>query len=140
MFFLFIISYCTHFKLRYDEINQALRKANEELNNKASEIEAQHEELLQSHEHVNDLNKNLERLVLERTAKVQAQNEMLLKYTYTNAHHLRGPVARLLGLITIHKLEPKPDYDFFFTKMEDQAKEIDEVVQRINAELENEKG
>ncbi len=133
----FIVSYCTAIlKSRYDKINQELWQANQELADKASEIEAQHEELLQSHENVNELNRNLERLVMERTAKVQAQNEILLKYTYTNAHHLRGPVARLLGLITIHKLEPNPDYNFFFSKMEDQAMEIDQVVKQINSELE----
>jgi signal transduction histidine kinase len=134
----FIISYCTAIlKSRYDQINHALRSANEELLNKTYEIEAQNEELLQSHESVSELNKNLESMVMERTAKVHAQNEMLLKYTYTNAHHLRGPVARLLGLISIHKLEPNPDYDFFFSKMEDQAKEIDSVVKQINEELED---
>lgn len=132
----FILSYCTGvLKYRYDKITLALRAANEDLSVKNNEIAAQHEELLQSHESVNELNKNLERLVMERTAKVQAQNEMLLKYTYTNAHHLRGPVARLLGLISIHKLESNPDYTFFFSKMEDQAKEIDDVVKQINSEL-----
>ena len=134
----FIISFCTSIlKSRYDQTNQALRIANEELHGKAYEIEAQNEELLQSHESLNELNRNLERMVMERTEKVHAQNQMLLKYTYTNAHHLRGPVARLLGLITIHKLEPNPDYNFFMTKMEDQAKEIDDVVKQINEELES---
>lgn len=133
----FILSYCTGvLKFRYDKITLALRAANEDLSTKNNEIAAQHEELLQSHESVNELNRNLERLVLERTAKVQAQNEMLLKYTYTNAHYLRGPVARLLGLINIHKLESNPDYNFFFSKMEDQAVEIDNVVKQINSELE----
>jgi hypothetical protein len=74
---------------------------------------------------------------MERTQKVHDQNQMLLKYTYTNAHHLRGPVARLLGLINIHKLDPNPDYNFFMTKMEDQAMEIDSVVKQINEELES---
>ncbi len=134
----FIISYTTgKLKMRYDQVNKALIEANEELRDKADEIEAQHEELLQSHENVNELNKNLERLVMERTKKVHEQNEILLKYTYTNAHHLRGPVARLLGLITIHKLEPNPNYSFFFDKVEDQAKEIDSVVKQINSDLED---
>ena len=132
-----ILSYCTIvLKSRYDQINLALRNANIELVSKANEIEAQHEELLQSHESANELNRNLEQMVMERTEKVHAQNQMLLKYTYTNAHHLRGPVARLLGLINVHKLDPNPDYNFFMTKMEDQAVEIDNVVKQINQELE----
>lgn len=135
----FIISYSTAIlKQRYDEINLALRKANEDLIGKANEIEAQHEELLVSHEHVNELNKNLERIVMERTAKVHAQNEMLLKYTFTNAHQLRAPVARLLGLISIHKLDTNPDHNFYLNTIEDQANEIDTVVKQINAELEKE--
>ena len=134
----FILAYCTVIlKARYDQINLALRLANVELISKANEIEAQNEELVQSHETLNDLNRNLERMVMERTEKVHAQNQMLLKYTYTNAHHLRGPVARLLGLINIHKLDPNPDYSFFMSKMEDQATEIDSVVKQINAELES---
>ena len=133
----FVLSYCTIvLKSRYDQINLALRNANIELVSKANEIEAQHEELLQSHESTNELNRNLEQMVMERTEKVHAQNQMLLKYTYTNAHHLRGPVARLLGLINVHKLDPNPDYNFFMTKMEDQAMEIDTVVKKINEELE----
>jgi hypothetical protein len=133
----FILAYCTVIlKSRYDQINFALRLANVELISKANEIEAQNEELVQSHETLNDLNRNLERIVMERTEKVHAQNQMLLKYTYTNAHHLRGPVARLLGLINVHKLDPNPDYNFFMTKMEDQAMEIDTVVKKINEELE----
>ena len=134
----FILAYCTVIlKSRYDQITLALRLANVELISKANEIEAQNEELVQSHETLNDLNRNLERMVMERTEKVHAQNQMLLKYTYTNAHHLRGPVARLLGLINIHKLDPNPDYSFFMSKMEDQATEIDNVVKQINEELES---
>lgn len=134
----FVLSYCTIIlKSRYDQINFALRLANVELISKANEIEAQHEELIQSHESLNELNRNLEKIVMERTQKVHDQNQMLVKYTYTNAHHLRGPVARLLGLINIHKLDPNPDYNFFMTKMEDQAVEIDTVVKQINEELES---
>jgi signal transduction histidine kinase len=132
-----IISYSTGIlKDRYDQNNHALLTANDQLWSKAREIEAKNRELLDSHEDINKLNKNLEQLVMERTAKVHAQNEMLLKYTYTNAHYLRGPVARLLGLINIQKLEPNPDYNFFFTRVQDQALEIDDVVKQINAELE----
>ena len=94
----FIISYSTAIlKMRYDEINKALRQANVDLIGKADEIAAQHEELLMSHENVNEMNRNLEKIVMERTAKVHAQNEMLLKYTFTNAHQLRGPCGTFAG-------------------------------------------
>lgn len=133
----FILTYATGvLKASYDRIHQYLRDTNIQLNDKAKEIEAQNEELLQVQDNLNALNTNLEKIVNERTQKVQIQNELLIKYSYTNAHHLRGPVARLLGLATIYKLEPEKNPDFFIQKMVDQANEIDIVVKQINTDLE----
>lgn len=133
----FILTYATGvLKSGYDRIHQYLRDTNIQLNEKAKEIEAQNEELLQIQDNLSALNANLEKIVNERTAKIQVQNEALIKYSYTNAHHLRGPVARLLGLASVYKLEPKTNPDFFIEKMVDQAKEIDSVVKQINIDLE----
>lgn len=87
------------------------------------------------HRHLLELNLHLEQIVNERTEKVQQQHEILLKYSYTNAHHLRGPVARLLGLAEISKLKNKPAPEFIIEKMVDQANEIDTVVKQINIDL-----
>jgi len=73
--------------------------------------------------------------VHERTDKVKQQNEQLIKYSYNNAHHLRGPVARVLGLIQLSKLEQGLDYSILFQKIEAQTIEIDTVVRKINQEL-----
>jgi hypothetical protein len=122
---------------RYDEAFKTLALQNLELIEKTNEIETQNEELVQSHENLHNLNNHLETLVNERTDKVQKQNEQLIKYAYSNAHHVRGPVARVLGLIQLSKIETNLDYPFLFQKIEEQTKEIDEVVQGINKELEN---
>ena len=90
---------------------------------------------MEAQDSLSALNANLENIVNERTAKIQVQNEILLKYSYTNAHHLRGPVARLLGLATIYEMETQPNPDFFIGKMVDQANEIDAVVKQINLDL-----
>jgi signal transduction histidine kinase len=105
----FILTYATWvLKYNYDRIHQNLRDTNIELHEKATEIAARNAELLQTKDNLSTLNKDLEKIVNERTAKIQLQNEILVKYSYTNAHHLRGPVARLLGLGAIYKLESKP--------------------------------
>ncbi|HEY3406169.1 MAG TPA: hypothetical protein VGK59_22435, partial [Ohtaekwangia sp.] len=133
----FILIYATAvLKGSYDRIHQYLRETNIKLNEKAKEIETQHEELLMAHDNLNTLNTDLEKIVNERTARILMQNEILIKYSYTNAHHLRGPVARLLGLASVYKLEPQTDPDFFISKMIDQANEIDSVVKQINIDLE----
>ena len=125
-------------KQRYDEAIDILAIQNSELLDKSNEIEAQNEELSQSQENLFQLNSHLEKLVEERTRKVQTQNEQLLAYAYSNAHHLRGPVARVLGLIRLAKLDSNTDYSLLFEKIEEQTKEIDEVVKNINKELEKE--
>lgn len=122
-------------KQRYDEAIQQLAATNIELIEKTHEIETQNEELLQSQENLFQLNNHLESLVDARTKEVKDQNERLVRYAYTNAHHLRGPVARLLGLVQLSKMEVNLDYYFLFQRMEEQAYEIDEVVRSINKEL-----
>jgi hypothetical protein len=114
-----------------------LRDSNIQLNEKSKEIETQNEELLQIQDNLNALNTHLEEVVNERTAKIQIQNEILYKYSFRNAHHLRGPVARLLGLASIYKLDPTQNADFFVEKMVDQAHEIDSVIKQINIDLES---
>jgi signal transduction histidine kinase len=134
----FILTYATWLlKYNYDKMNLHLRNANVELHEKSNEIAAQNEELLQIQDHLNLLNSNLEKEVAERTVKIKEQNEILIKYSHTNAHHLRGPVARLLGLASVCQKESNPDYPFFISKMLDQTRELDGVIKQINVELES---
>jgi hypothetical protein len=134
----FILTYATAvLKGAYDKLYQSLRASHLELHQKATEIAAQNVKLIKAQEDLNALNTHLEGIIHERTAKIQIQNETLLKYSYTNAHHLRGPVARLLGLASIYKLDGDMNVSFIISKMEEQAYEIDEVVKKINTELES---
>ncbi|MBS1509131.1 MAG: hypothetical protein JSS79_21005 [Bacteroidetes bacterium] len=123
-------------KKRYDEAFKILAEQHLELVEKTNEIETQNEELLLSQENLYQLNLTLESKVEERTREVQKQNEQLIRYAYANAHHVRGPVARLLGLIQLSKMETDLDYPFLFQKIEEQTHEIDAVVKEINKELE----
>jgi signal transduction histidine kinase len=123
-------------KNKYDLINQHLSDSNDALIRKTSDMSEQNAELLQAQSELNSLNSNLEQILHERTAKIMAQNEQLVRYSYNNAHHLRGPVARLLGLAAIYKIDAEADADFIIAKMLDQAHEIDAVVRLINEDLE----
>lgn len=132
----FILTYATGvLKASYDRIHTSLKIINVDLQEKNNEIAAQNEELLQIQDNLNELNMGLERIVNERTEKIRVQNDILLKYSYRNAHDLRGPVARLLGLASLVRLESPPEHDFIMEKMVEQAHEIDHVVRQINVEL-----
>lgn len=133
----FLLTYATAaLKFSYDKINGFLREMNNDLNGKANELEMRNNELVQIQNNLNGLNLNLEKIVNERTEKIRQQNEVLIKYSYANAHHLRGPVARLLGLASVYRLGAGIEVDFIIEKMVDQANEIDMVVKQINKDLE----
>jgi signal transduction histidine kinase len=123
-------------KKKYDLINMHLSEMNDALTQKTSDMSVQNSVLLQAQSELNALNSNLERILNDRMAKIQAQNEVLVRYSYNNAHHLRGPVARLLGLAAIYKIDIQADPDFIIARMVDQAHEIDAVVKLINEDLE----
>ncbi len=95
----------------------------------------QKEELLTRQNELNAINDNLEALVNERSKKIILKNEQLTKYAFTNAHNVRGPLARILGLILISKFEKETDYPFFFDKVKDEAESIDKILKEINEEL-----
>ena len=123
-------------KEKYDLINLHLSETNDALTQKTRDMSDQNAVLLQAQSELNALNSNLERILNDRMAKIQAQNEVLVRYSYNNAHHLRGPVARLLGLAAIYKIDAEANPDFIISKMVDQAHEIDTVVKLINEDLE----
>jgi signal transduction histidine kinase len=132
----FILGYASAIlKKLYDENNQSVVELYNELQMRNNEIVAQNEELMQIQDHLNELNMTLEKKVLERTAKIQSQNEILIKYSYANAHHLRGPVARLLGLANVYEIDPAKDVDFLVQKMREEAQSIDSVIKQINEDL-----
>lgn len=123
-------------KSKYDQINRDLNLTNDALTQQTRDMTNQNSALLNAQNELAMLNANLERILNERTARIQAQNEILVRYSYNNAHHLRGPVARLLGLAMIYKVDDAMDADFIIAKMVDQAHEIDTVVKLINEDLE----
>jgi signal transduction histidine kinase len=133
----FILAYPTSvLKGKYDLVTQDLNKSNDALTLQTRDMSEQNAALLNAQNELAMLNGNLERILNERTARIQAQNEILVRYSYNNAHHLRGPVARLLGLAAVYKMDATVGADFIIEKMVDQAHEIDTVVKLINEDLE----
>jgi len=134
--FLFISACCFSLQViiaNNDDLNQRLLL---ELKDKKEEIEMQNEELVMGQENLTQVNQHLESLVEERTQKIRNQNETLLNYAYTNAHHVRGPVARILGLIQLSRMKTDLDYPWFFEKVELETIEIDVIIKQIGSELE----
>ncbi|WP_018341523.1 HAMP domain-containing histidine kinase [Cytophaga aurantiaca] len=137
-FMVYLIITCSAgtLKNKYDSITLELKEKNIKLLEQTVLMVHQNNELVESRNELNEINQNLESIVEQRTNNVKQKNEYLIKYAYTNAHHVRGPLARILGLLQLAKLDGETDYLFLFDKIDYEAKEIDVVLKTINKELE----
>jgi len=115
-----------------DRFNQSLLLR---LKNQNEMIEAQNDKLILNQDKLNGINQHLEDLVEKKTADIRNQNAVLLKHAYRNAHHVRGPVARILGLIQISKMNTDLNYRWLIDRMEQETNEIDGIVKSISQEL-----
>ncbi len=127
-------------KARYDRINRELKSMNHELAEKSIEIEAQNEQLMIRHDRTHALNKSLAQTVEERSMRIAQQNQQLLQYAYMNAHEVRGPLARALGLMQLSRIDSALELPFIFEKVEHEVNEIDGIIKRITIELEKNSG
>jgi tetratricopeptide (TPR) repeat protein len=128
-----------HYYRSKRESNIALEKLNREIYEKHEEILAQTEELTQANQEIRRINESLEEEVNYRTAKIEQQNKMLIDYAYSNAHNVRGPLARILGLAALIKEEKDADQiKVYNTHMLTSAEELDKVIRDINNKLQSE--
>ncbi|MCU0436805.1 MAG: hypothetical protein MUC49_02760 [Raineya sp.] len=112
-----------------------------ELTNKNLEelVHQRTQELSNANNELLTMNENLEQLVQERTRKIDAQLNQILKYAHMNSHEVRGPLARMLGLMNLIKMETnlavKED---LFQKLDVAAMELDTIIRKMNRLLEQE--
>lgn len=122
-----------------DELNKMmlleLKRKSVQIFAQNEEIQTQNEELMKSHQRLNEINHHLEEMVMKKTKSIKQQNETILKYAYSNAHHVRGPIARILGLIQVSRLKTDLDYPWFLEKVEYETKQVDRIVTSITREL-----
>jgi len=118
--------------LMLEELMDEVRTQNDELIQQAEELTA-------SNGHIKDLNERLELMVAQRTETIRAQHERLIRYGFMNAHELRGPLARILGLtILIPHCDNSAEVMQLAQKIEFESRQMDAVVKQINRTIEKE--
>lgn len=112
-------------------LNRKLRSQNSLIEEQKEELTTQNEKLIQSQEQIaiqRDLlsrqNEILEEQVTRRTSELVEYNYKLEQFAFIIAHNLRAPVARVLGLGLLLKLD------------EVDAIEREEIIQRIMTSVE----
>ncbi len=99
-------------------------------------IQIQNEGLMKFSEEIKSINKSLEARVRERTEALEKQNMHLSEYAFVNAHLLRGPLCRILGLVELLEFnkggsDSKQVYEF----LRKSTEELDGIVKKITSLL-----
>lgn len=99
-------------------------------------IEMQAVALLKLNEELQQLNKNLEERISERTSQLTLQNQRLAEYTFINAHKLRAPVASILGLINlVHQVRPE-EREAILGHLKTCGDQLDSIIREVSRNLE----
>jgi hypothetical protein len=130
---------------RYYKALTENRKAKDDLLKLNNQIELQKKELMiysknleLANNEILNVNNNLEKLVEEKTSRIVNQNDQLKKYAFQNAHDVRGPLARIMGLITLLNMKGAKvdEIPFIISELEKASSQLDSVVREINSSLE----
>jgi len=122
-----------HLKMRFFSYRESVEVANEELSNASETLDAQTRQLHEQQVELNAIRNNLEDIVSVKTREVLEKSDVLKTYAFVNAHHVRGPLARILGLIHLIELEEgSHPQSGTLDKIKQEAEKMDAIIQRIN--------
>jgi signal transduction histidine kinase len=126
------------YKKEFERERRRVFETNEKLEQANAEVYAQNEVIA-------SYNRSLEVLVDDRTKDIQSLNQKLIEYAFFNSHKVRGPLARILGLIYLIRLTAAVNQDGNIRSIDDQitmleksATELDDVIKAITVLLDEE--
>jgi len=102
-------------------------------------LKRSHATIAEQRDQILFLNQNLEHLVRERTAELADKTQTLSDFVFTNSHRVRGPIARILGLLDVHEnggFNSPEELPVLMAYLSRAAKEADGVIHEIGEALE----
>lgn len=120
-------------KRNFERERDELTSRNFELQEVNRSIEEQIHELSATQEQIKSMNEHLEATVRGRTLQLQQRNDMIERLAFTNAHRVRGPLARVIGLVLL--AEKTSGEAQKLAELKTAAFRMDDVVRKINEVL-----
>jgi tetratricopeptide (TPR) repeat protein len=121
---------------KFSSLSKTLQEKNDEIGNQKLAIEMQATALIKLNEELQELNKNLESRIDERTKQLTIQNQRLTEYTFVNAHKLRAPVSSILGLINLVDEHKPEELKTILAHLKTCGNQLDVVTREISTNLE----
>ncbi len=115
--------------------NLKLIDLNKKIENQNLEIIIQSEKLHHANEEIKQINEHLEERILMRTRELEKQNDKLSHFAFQTSHLLRGPVARIKGLLFLLKNDPETTEEDILNRLHRSTEELDEVTSKMSRGL-----
>ena len=114
--------------VRVIDVSEA-RYRERELQTVRDMLRQQAKELQEANEETRSINDSLEFLVRKRTLALEERNRQLADFAFLNAHKMRGPLARILGLIDVLKFTDSREQEKeYLQHIVQSAEELDQVI------------
>lgn len=132
---LIITLFTVYLKNKYVYFRHQVDIRNAQLERVATTLLHQNEELKMQQEKIRTINENLESIIQEHTRGIEIKNRELAEYAFINAHMLRAPLSRILGLTSLIEMDTKMINSTEIRNIKSLANDIDMVVRKINEVL-----
>lgn len=138
---LMTLTIALNIKVEFERDQVMLFRSLNEVERKNQLLSQLYEEVRTQKDSLADMNLQLEKLVENRTTEILKKNEQLLEYAFYNSHKVRGPLARVIGLVYLLKMHPTDDAKLqeLIDRLGISAHELDEIVKTISHVLEEKK-
>lgn len=130
-----ITLFTIYLKNKYLFYRNQIAIRNEQLQRVAIKLIGQNKELQTQQEEIKAINENLESMIIDHTRGIENKNKELAEYAFINAHMLRAPLSRILGLTVLMENEPHTYSPSEVLRIKSLAQEMDRVVRKINEVL-----
>src|SRR5258706_6009595 len=133
-----------HIQIReqHDELitlNEELRSQQEEVMSQRDALAEKNKEIETMSSQITHVNEKLEQLVAHRTETLENQNTRLSGYAFLNAHKLRAPLARIMGLINLLQMKSDTkEKPVIMNHLANSSDELHEVVGSISKTIQDE--
>jgi len=128
-----IVAITLYMKKKFDFYRGRVSKRYQQLDQIARTLHNQNLELVTRQEETRAINENLEAMVEDRAFEIENKNNSLSEYAFINAHMLRGPLCRIIGLISLMEQEPNAHNKNQIKQLKSIAQEIDQRIKEINS-------
>jgi len=120
---------------RFDHYRRQAEHRNKQLEKIALTLNQQHETLLREQMEIESINNNLEQLIHEQTQQIEDHNKSLSEYAFINAHMLRAPLSRIIGLTDLMERDALNGNRKKIIEVKNLANNMDKVVRKITDAL-----